>query len=223
MRIRSITTSATSPELASARADLDIALESLSEDLSDLTEAVRVIEANPSQYALSEAEIARRKRLLQEVGGEVDDIREELKKLSSKGAAMGTSSKSHPPGSSDLPDPSTFHIPDGETGGSADYAAEFEREQQLQMLREQDEHLEDVFVTVGNLRRQADDMGRELEEQREMLEVADELVERVGGRLQTGMDKLRYVMRKNEDRLSSLCIGVLIVVLVILLILLLIL
>jgi len=183
-----------------------------------------VVEANPSQYALSAAEITRRKRLLKEVGGEVDDIREELKKLSGKGtAATGTSPKSRAPGSSDLPDPSTFHIPDGETGDSADYAAEFEREQQLQMLREQDEHLEDVFVTVGNLRRQADDMGRELEEQREMLEVADELVERVGGRLQTGMDKLKYVMRKNEDRLSSLCIGVLIVVLVILLILLLVL
>jgi t-SNARE syntaxin family protein len=80
-----------------------------------------------------------------------------------------------------------------------------------------------VAQTVVTLRRQADDMGRELGEQVEMLEVVDQLADRVGGRLQTGMEKLKYVMRKNEDRLSSCCIGVLIVVLVILLILLLIL
>ena len=91
------------------------------------------------------------------------------------------------------------------------------------MMREQDEHLDGVFQTVGSLRRQADDMGRELEEQREMLEVVDGLADRVGGRLQTGVEKLKYVMRRNEDRLSSCCIAVLITVLIILLVLLLIL
>ena len=68
-----------------------------------------------------------------------------------------------------------------------------EHHQQLQMMREQDQHLDGVFQTVGNLRRQADDMGRELEEQREMLEVADNLADRVGGRLQTGMHKLQLL------------------------------
>jgi len=120
-----------------------------------------------------------------------------------------------------LPDPSAFAIVDGDTHGDEDYAAEFEQQQQQMMMREQDQHLDGVFQTVGNLRRQADDMGRELEEQREMLEVVDGLADRVGGRLQTGMEKLRYVMRRNEDRYSSCCIGVLIVVLIILLILLL--
>lgn len=126
-----------------------------------------------------------------------------------------------------LPDPSSFAIPDGEGGEnggvSDDYAAEFEHQQQMQMMREQDEHLDGVFQTVGVLRRQADDMGRELEEQREMLEVADDLADRVGGRLQTGMQKLQYVMRHNEDALSSCCIAVLIFVLIMLLVLLLIL
>ena len=138
------------------------------------------------------------------------------------------SSSSHPSKRrNDLPDPSSFAIADGDTdnagggGDNDDYAAEFEREQQQVMMREQDEHLDGVFQTVGNLRQQADDMGRELEEQREMLEVVDGLADRVGGQLQTGMEKLKYVMRRNEDRLSSCCIGVLIVVLIILLILLL--
>lgn len=121
-------------------------------------------------------------------------------------------------GASDLPDPNAFAIPDGDEDGYA----EFEQQQQVEMMREQDQHLDGVFQTVGNLRRQADDMGRELEEQREMLEVVDQVADRVGGRLQNGMQKLQYVMRRNEDRLSSCCIAVLIFVLILLLVLLLI-
>lgn len=212
LRIRSLSTTTASPELASARTDLESALKSLAEDLADLVESVKAVESNPAQYGLTASEVTRRKRLVQEVGGEVEDMRDELAKVSSTSRnAQG-----------DLPDPSSFAIADGETeGGGEDYAAQFEQEQQVMMMREQDQHLDGVFQTVGNLRRQADDMGRELEEQREMLEVVDQLADRVGGRLQNGMEKLKYVMRHNEDRLSSCCIGVLIVVLIILLILLL--
>ncbi|KXX77228.1 Syntaxin-6 [Madurella mycetomatis] len=223
LRIRSLSTAATSPELASARADLESSLTSLAEDLADLVESVKAVESNPSQYGLDASEVIRRKRLVQEVGGEVEDMREELSKASPGSGGGGSARRGAKGNNTDLPDPSAFAIADGETDAGDDYAAEFEREQQVMMMREQDEHLDGVFQTVGNLRRQADDMGRELEEQREMLEVVDQLADRVGGRLQTGMEKLRYVMRRNEDRLSSCCIGVLIVVLIILLILLLVL
>lgn len=178
----------------------------LAEDLSDLVASVAAVESNPSQYGLTAAEVTRRKRLVQEAGGEVEDMREELART-----VPGTG----------LPDPSSFAM-EGEDGdGDDDYAAEFEERQQQVMMREQDQHLDGVFQTVGNLRQQAADMGRELEEQGEMLEVVDGLADRVGGRLQTGMEKLRYVVRRNEDRMSNCCIGVLIVVLIVLLILLL--
>ncbi|KAK4645949.1 hypothetical protein QC761_206060 [Podospora bellae-mahoneyi] len=208
LRIRSLSSSTTttpSPELISARAELQSSLESLSEDLSDLLASIRAIETNPSHFNLSSTEITRRKRLVQEVGNEIDDMREELSKTSSS-----------------LPDPSSFADLDNPERGE-DYAAQFEQEQQVMMMREQDQHLDGVFQTVGNLRRQADSMGRELEEQAEMLEVVDGLADRVGGRLQTGMDKMKYVLKRNEDTLSSCCIGVLILVLVILLVILLIL
>lgn len=108
-------------------------------------------------------------------------------------------------------------------GGGGDDYAEFEQLQQVEMMREQDEHLDGVFQTVGSLRAQASEMGRELEEQVEMLEAVDSVADRVGGRLQNGMHKLQYVMRRNEDRLSSCCIAVLIFVLILLLVLLLVL
>lgn len=209
LRIRSLTTTAASPELASARADLETALSSLAEDLVDLVESVRVVESSPAQYGLDAGEVTRRKRLVQEVGGEMDDMREELARAVE---AAG--------GAADLPDPNSFNVPDGDAGD--DYA-EFEQQQQQQMMREQDQHLDGVFQTVGNLRRQADDMGRELEEQHVMLDGVDVLADTVGARLQTGMQKLRHIVRKNEDRWSSCCIAALIFVLIILLVLLLVL
>ncbi|KAK7735623.1 hypothetical protein SLS53_007363 [Cytospora paraplurivora] len=228
LRIRSLSKTQSSPELASARSDLESALGSLAEDLADLVESVNAVEENPAQYGLSVHEVQRRKRLVQEIGGEVEDMREELNKhnslsspvttTTSRGGANGNGN-----GSQRLPDPSAFAIPGEGDGEDGDYTAEFEQQQQQSMMREQDEHLDGVFQTVGNLRRMADDMGREMEEQGEMLEVTDRLADRVGGRLQTGMDKLRYVVRHNEDTLNSWCIGLLIMVLCILLVLLLIL
>ncbi|KAM3497963.1 hypothetical protein MY10362_008703 [Beauveria mimosiformis] len=209
LRIRSLASAASSPELASARADLEAALSALAEDLSDLVASVAAVESSPAAYGLSSEEVARRKRLVQEVGGEVDDMREELQRKLADGGGGGGS----------MSDPAMA----GGGEQEEDSYAEFEQQQQLEMMRDQDQHLDGVFQTVGNLRRQADDMGRELEEQHEMLEVVDSVADRVGGRLQNGMSKLQTVIRRNEDRYSSCCIAVLIFVLILLLVLLLIL
>lgn len=222
MRIRSLTSAPSNPELAAARADLEAALGSLGEDLEDLRAAVQAVESSPAQYGLSAAEVKRRQRLVQEVGGEVEDMAEEL----AKGGQSSSSSRARAAkaaAAGDLPDPNAFALGDNENEEDDDYAAEFEQQQQVQMMREQDDMLDQTFVTVGNIRRQADDMGRELEEQREMLEVVDTMAERVQGRLQSGLAKMAYVARKNEDRWSGCCIAALIMVLIILLVLLLIL
>ncbi|KPM44018.1 hypothetical protein AK830_g2562 [Neonectria ditissima] len=208
VRIRSLTT-ASSPELASARSDLETALSLLADDLADLVASVQAVESNPAQFGLSAHEVTRRKRLVQEVGGEVEDMRQELDR---KTAAAG---------GSDLPDPNAFAI-DGDGDGDEDHYEQFERQQQVEMMREQDEQLDGVFQTVGNLRRQADDIGRELEEQGEMLVEMDALGDRLADRLKTGTNKLQHIIRQNEDRFSSCCIAVLIFVLILLLVLLLI-
>jgi len=93
---------------------------------------------------------------------------------------------------STLPDPDSFEEQD-------DYAA-FEQERQMELMHEQDEQLDGVFRTVGNLRQQADDMGRELEEQGELLDDVDQLADRVGGKLQTGIKKVGWVIKKNEGK-----------------------
>lgn len=147
---------------------------------------------------------------MEEVKGEVSDMREELSQPARRPTGRPGAEQE------ELPDPSAFALGDGEY-------AELEHRQQERMLREQDVHLDGVSRTVGNLRRQAGDMGRELEEQGGMLEVVDNMADRVGGRLQSGVRRLNDVARRNEDTLSSCCIGLLILVLIILLVLLLVL
>lgn len=227
LRIRSSASSSTSPELVDARNELEATLKDLSADLADLVESVKAVEHDPYRYGLEVEEVARRRRLVQEVGGEVQHMRQELLKTVHQAQSKGKGAINHDV----LPDPDAFEDEDN------DNYAQFEQERQMELMHEQDEALDGVFVTVGNLRQQANEMGRELEEQGEMLDEVDTVTERVGGKLQDGIKRVGWVIKKNEgrfrmwlvakrvltcvDSMSSCCIAVLIVVLIILLIMLL--
>ncbi|CAG8952954.1 hypothetical protein HYFRA_00007670 [Hymenoscyphus fraxineus] len=230
LRISSLhpSTKPPSPELLEARKDLQTALESITEDLSDLRASIEAVQSDPYKYGLDTPEIARRRQFIQETASEIEDYYEELAKAPNAVSNSRTTGKRSSSRGGNLqrqdsdPYSSRSQNHNGDDEGT-DYNAAFEQQQQLQMLHEQDEQLTSVFRTVGNLRQQADDMGRELEEQGEMLDTMDNLADRVGGRLQTGLKTMGTVIRKNEDGLSSCCIAVLIFVLIILLILVLIL
>ena len=151
-------------------------------------DSVRAVEGDPFRYGLAIDEVGRRRKLVHDAGDEVESMRRELAKnvtgAQSKGQSMNGT----------LPPPSAFDPdePDGD-----DYGA-FEQQRQVEMMHEQDEALDDVFKTVGNLRQQANEMGRELEEQGEMLEDADKLADRVGGKLQNGIKRVGWVIKNNE-------------------------
>lgn len=183
LRIRSSASSAQSPELIEARNDLESTLKDLSDDLADLVHSVRAIEQDPYKFGVELDELERRRRLVEEVGGEVEDMREELDKKVHQAQARAANM---------LPDPDTFEEEDG-------YAA-FEQERQVEIMAEQDEALDGVFRTVGNLRSLADGMGQELEEQTEMLHNVDTITDRVGGKIQSGLQKVGWVIKKNEGR-----------------------
>ena len=206
LRIRA-TASPTSPELQSSRTDLQSNLTTLSTDLADLLDSIAAVESDPYRFGLDVAEVERRRTFVRDVGGEVEGMRRELESVTET---------THVADGGRLPPPSSF---DEQQEGSEDFYGEFEAQQQQEMLHEQDEQLDGVFRTVGVLRNQAEDMGRELEEQGAILDEVDTLADRVGGKLNVGVKRVGEVIRKNEDTVSSCCIGVLIMVLVLLLIL----
>lgn len=127
--------------------------------------------------------MSRRRRLVQDIGAEIEDMHQQLNQTVSKAP---------------LAHPDSFGAAEGDEDD--DEYGQFQEQRQMEMMRDQDQALDGVFQTVGNLRMQADTMGRELEEQADMLDDVDNITERVGGKLQTGMKKINFVIRQNEGK-----------------------
>ncbi len=224
LRIRTLASSRSStskPELLQARTDLEANIDTLLADVEDLRESIAAVEGDPYRFGLDVAEVQRRRGFVKEVAGEIEGLQNELSRGNGDGSIAGgraTSTGRNTPGTAKgrLPPPAAF---DEEGEQDEDSYAAFEHQTQAQMMHEQDEQLDDVSRTVGALRGQAVDMGRELEEQHGMLEDVDTLADRVGGKLQVGVKKVGEVIKRNEDSVSSCCIAVLIFVLILLLIL----
>lgn len=198
LRIRSSASSAQSPELYEARQDLESTLTDLSVDLQDLVDSVKAIEGDPSRYDLSKTEVERRRKLVADVAAEVEVMRGRLNETVQDADARKRASLSHP-------DTYASQVEDGDplAGNEDDDEDEYgawEEQRQLEIMHEQDEALDSVFQTVGNLRMQADTMGRELEEQAEMLEETESIADRVGGKLAKGLKGIRYVIERNEGQ-----------------------
>ena len=144
------------------------------------------MENDPFRYGLDIDEVGRRRSLVEEISGEVEEMRAELAKTVANVQSKALDTSALPPSAFDA------DSPDG------DEYTTFEQQRQVEIMHEQDEALDGVFKTVGNLRQQADVMGRELEEQGEMLNEVDTLTDRLGGKLQGGMKRLNTIVRKNE-------------------------
>ncbi|TVY46987.1 hypothetical protein LCER1_G009007, partial [Lachnellula cervina] len=141
LRIRSLSTTSsttTSPELASARTDLETSLSALADDLADLVESVKAVQSDPYKYGLEIEEVSRRQRLCEEVGGEVEDMKEELSKHANVNANRGKSDKNGVMFDAEM---------EAEGQEAADNYAEFEQQQQVHMMAEQDTQLDSVFHT----------------------------------------------------------------------------
>jgi len=187
-RIKS-TTSPSNPELRDTRAELLTALEDLEADLEDLRASVRAVEGDPYKYGLELEEIERRRKLVKDVGREVIGMMKAVQ-------VGGDTKETH--GGAGLPDPGAFDSDEDHGPEDDDAFAAMEEQRQQEMMEEQDQALDGVFRTVGNLRQQADDMGRELEEQGDLLDSVDVLADRMGGKLQNGIKKIGWVIQKNE-------------------------
>lgn len=194
LRIRSSASSANSPELVEARHELENTLTDLSADLQDLVDSVRAVEGDPHRYGLDYAEVGRRRKLVEDVGKEVEDMHQQMSSTVAAADRKRSASLAHP---------SAFEEEDPLAGSQDDDGyGEWEEQRQMEIMHEQDQALDGVFQTVGNLRMQADTMGRELEEQAEMLEETDNIADRVGDKLAKGMKGIKFVIERNEGKLE---------------------
>lgn len=190
LRIRSSASSPNNPELRDARQELETNLQDIATDLEDLVQGVKAVEGDHYKYGLELEEVQRRRTLVQSIGDEVADMRREL---------QSTVTDLQRDRKSKLPDPNEFDS--GDEHADDDYQV-FEQQRQVEIMQEQDQQLDGVFKTVGMLRMQADTMGRELEEQADMLDDVDNITDRVNGKVQAGLKNLGTVIKRNEGLLD---------------------
>ncbi|VVT52002.1 uncharacterized protein SAPINGB_P003284 [Magnusiomyces paraingens] len=207
--------------------DLNNIIQELVETIHDLSQSMGAIQSQPQNFGLTDHEVQQRisqvgylNQQLMDLQQKVIEIRETVSSKnnasSSNTNAGNTQSQLFSSNQASLPqsndDPSTTEINyNPNTTSSLLYQQELEN---------QDTLLDSVYHTVNNLNQQASQMTQELHEQSTIIEDFDRHVDTAQDKLRRGMKRVDWVIRNNQETLSSCCITLLILVLFILLILL---
>ncbi|KZV65764.1 hypothetical protein PENSPDRAFT_689580 [Peniophora sp. CONT] len=201
VRIRS-TARGGSEELEWARNELKATLAALEADLEDLDESVKIVESTGARmFGLEEAEVMQRRRY-------VEHVREVLETLSAEVEGRPPPNKSKQP-----PSPSYPASPAPE-----DDQAQWTREEQMMIMRQQDETLDTIGGTLSTIQQQAGLIGQEVNEHNEMLSDVERGVDQADSKLNDAMTKMKKFIRETEETKSGWCIGILIFILLCLLV-----
>ncbi|KAI0760116.1 t-SNARE [Fomes fomentarius] len=204
LRIRS-TAREDSEELVWARNELKATLAALEADLEDLEESVDVVESTGARlFGLEETEVIERRRYVSHVRREIESMRAEVE----DGRRSRPSSMLGPSGRTNVDSPSPEH---------EDSQAEWARQEQELMIRQQDETIDTIAGTLNTIHEQAGLMGREILEHNEMLEDVERGVDRSDAKLSSAMSRMRKFIRQTEETKSGWCIAILIIILMALL------
>ncbi|CDH51520.1 syntaxin-6 [Lichtheimia corymbifera JMRC:FSU:9682] len=203
-RIQQTVSSPKNQELLWTADELNSSLEAIEQDLDDLDEAFSVSQANPSKFNLTAADLNSRRSFLTQARNKIQSIRNTM---------------ANPPAKQ------WQHFDNGSSGEASnsrhhnDHMLEDENQQQMVMMQEQDTHLDSMSGTLVNLKEIAGTMNTELEDQAMILDDLGDHVDRSQGRLKRAMNRVTYILKKEEESKSGYCICCLIIVLIILLVL----
>eukprot|EP01135_Chromosphaera_perkinsii_P003922 Nk52_evm23s262 gene=Nk52_evmTU23s262 len=195
--------------------ELKKTLRSIEWDLEDLEETIKIVEQNPAKFRLTMDEIAGRKGFVSQTRSRIDEIRRSLESGKNdlqrnalmnnkgKGIASAAGGGLHGQGS---PGRDRYRkLDDAIQRDNSDFMRE-EQQRQMQMMRQQDQHLEQVGQQVGLLRNMGEDIGKELEEQRGMLDELDMDMDHTKHRLDNMLNKIDKVVQSTSDRAQNMCI-----------------
>lgn len=187
--------------------DVNNLTQELIETIHDLSQSIGAVQSKPSDFGLSEHEVNDRIGKVSQLNRQLGDIQEKINEV-----------KQHHQQSSVAQEGGSSHYKDNDNAGEGVGNLMYQ-----DAIQEQDTVLDSVYSTVNNLRQQANVMSRELEDQSYLIEDFERDADTAGDRLRRGMKRVNWVVKNNQETLSSCCITLLIVVLIILLVLVLIL
>ncbi|KAG2008751.1 hypothetical protein CC2G_014145 [Coprinopsis cinerea AmutBmut pab1-1] len=205
-----------SEELSWARNELKATLAALEADLEDLEESVKIVESTDARmFGLDDAEVATRRQYVTHVRKEIENMRNEV---DSNALTSSSNAAQQHPLASGAASPTQGNSRNGFSSPYRDDdQAEWAREEQQIMLREQDQTIDSIAGTLNTIAQQASLMGQEISEHNEMLDDLEQNVDRTQDKVSDGMRRLRKFLRDSEEKGSGWCIIFLIIVLMALL------
>jgi len=186
---------ASNPERKTVGASVEAGCESLRWQLSELDAAVGRAAADPGRFNLTAQEIEGRRRWVTNTRRQVDGMSEALK----------TALAAPPPPSADA-----------KFVAANDKFLSSQAGQQELVLKEQDQHLDDIEQAVTRLGRMGMTIHEELESQNQLLGELEEDVDTVSSRLKATQKKMMDIIKKSGSTTQLAVIGFLVVVLIIL-------
>jgi t-SNARE syntaxin family protein len=172
--------------------DFENNMQELHETITDLKESIESSKSDPEFFKITQETIGERETI-------VNGLNKQYQEIEAQWEQKKTSTTTTP------------FTQDEET-------AQFNQVQQQEIIREQDEHLDGVYVSMQTINQQARAMGNELEEQAFIMEELEGDLDRITGRIGRGLKRVEHVIRMNQDTASNCCIGLLIVALIVLLV-----
>jgi syntaxin 6 len=200
----------TAEEQEWAATELKNSLRSIEWDLEDLEDTVQIVEKNPTKFRIDGAELAVRKGFIENTRDEVGQMKEKISRpSSSKNDRLSVQSL-------------TVGQPSGGGGGGLTKYSRLSSEtdsphkefiigmeQQEQIIRQQDETLEIMTDSMGNIRSMSQHVSNELDEQAVMLDEFGAEIEHADSKLDATMKKMAKVLHLSDDRRQWMAIGAL--------------
>ncbi|KAJ3064010.1 hypothetical protein HDU98_000234 [Podochytrium sp. JEL0797] len=217
-------------ELQWTLSELRRLIATLSDDLADITDAVRAVSQNPSRFGIDAQEVARRKEFVETTRRAVDALKALVQEK--KAAPKSRSTSNQPPTASlgeKQKDSDRNQLMRGNSAsknknsaanGTANNDNFIDRESNMQqiLMKEQDQQLDGVVSTVNNMKEIAIVMNQELDDQTALLHDLDVQVDTTQGKLDMGLKRLKTFIDANSDTKQQWTICCLVIALVVLLV-----
>ena len=128
--------------------------------MDELDETIKIVQTNPARFQLDHRQISERKRFVADARRTVTEMRSSVNSNAGDKAARDALLATKKSSKTDA-----YGRTEGDYKVSNQRFVEREKEQQQQFMEQQDHQMEDVAVTVSNLKEVARVMGDELEDQ----------------------------------------------------------
>ncbi|XP_050312102.1 syntaxin-6 [Anthonomus grandis grandis] len=212
----------TKDEIEWTNTELKNSLRSIEWDLEDLEDTIDIVEKNPSKFKIDNKELTKRKHFIDCTKNEIRSMKEKIN------MHKGNRDKDRQVRQPLLLENNSPVRMTNMHGGTKYSKLENEIEspqhqflqrQQMYEVQNQDEQLEAIAGTLGNLKTVSRHIGIELDEQQGMLDEFGTELENTESKLDTTMKKMAKVLRISNEKRQWTAIIVLVLVLIVVIIL----